>query len=186
MGYWNTRGLRGNAFEELINFTNERYRRLGVAVIQKIPTPITPVKMDSDKKLITLAYFDKQSTVDYIGAVQGLAVCFDAKESKQKSLPIQNIHQHQIEFMRDFNRQKGIAFLLVHMALYSKYWFLPLEVIEKYWDNAAKGGRKSIPMEAFEGRYEIKIKSGILDYLDGVNTYLMERERSKKAQNNAP
>lgn len=182
MGYWNTRGLRGNAFEELINFTNERYRRLGIAVIQKIPTPITPVQMDSDKKVITLAYFDKQSTVDYIGAVQGQAICFDAKESKQKSLPIQNIHQHQIEFMHDFNRQKGVAFLLVHMALYSKYWFLPLEVLEKYWNEAVKGGRKSIPIEVFEDRYEIKIQNGILDYLDGVNTYLIERKHIKNTE----
>ena len=31
MGYWNSRGLRGSAFEELINFTNEIYRRNGLA-----------------------------------------------------------------------------------------------------------------------------------------------------------
>ena len=80
MGYWNSRGLRGSAFEELINFTNEIYRRNGLAVVQKIPTPITPVKLDKDKR-ITLAYFDKQSTVDYMGAAQGIPICFDAKET---------------------------------------------------------------------------------------------------------
>jgi len=182
MGYWNSRGLRGSSFEELINFTNDRYRRIGIAVIQKIPTPITPVKMDSDKKIITLAYFDKQSTVDYIGAVQGLAICFDAKESKEKSLPIANIHEHQIGFMRDFEKQGGVAFLLVHMAMYSKYYFLPLEVLEKYWNSAMTGGRKSIPAEAFEEKYEIKAASGILDYLDCVNTYLLWKRQEK--QNN--
>ena len=86
MGYWNTRGLRGSTFEEIINFTNDRYRSAGLAVIQKIPTPITPVDFDTKKKVITLAYFDKQSTVDYVGVAQGHAICFDAKESRQKKI----------------------------------------------------------------------------------------------------
>ena len=39
--------------------------------MQKIPTPITPVRMDKEHRQITLAYFDQRSTIDYIGAVQG-------------------------------------------------------------------------------------------------------------------
>ncbi len=50
MGYWNTRGLRGSALEDLINFTNEFYRQKGLALFQKIPTPITPVEVDNKKK----------------------------------------------------------------------------------------------------------------------------------------
>ncbi|MBQ9519789.1 MAG: Holliday junction resolvase RecU, partial [Firmicutes bacterium] len=84
MGYWNTRGLRGSAFEELINMTNDVYKQRYVAIIQKIPTPITPVKLDKEHGQITLAYFDQQSTVDYIGVVQGIAICFDAKETREK------------------------------------------------------------------------------------------------------
>ena len=37
------------------------------------------VRMDKDHHQITLAYFEQRSTVDYIGAVQGIPVCFDAK-----------------------------------------------------------------------------------------------------------
>ena len=43
MATWNSRGLRGSTLEELINRTNEQYREKGLALIQKIPTPITPV-----------------------------------------------------------------------------------------------------------------------------------------------
>ena len=46
MGAWHTRGLRGSVLEDCINFTNEYYRQHGIAVIQKIPTPITPVEMN--------------------------------------------------------------------------------------------------------------------------------------------
>ena len=79
MGTWKTRGLRGSTLEEYINYSNEKYREAGLALIQKIPTPITPIEIDKGTRHITLAYFDKKSTVDYIGAVQGIPVCFDAK-----------------------------------------------------------------------------------------------------------
>ncbi len=101
MGTWNSRGLRGSTLEEMVNCTNEHYLEKNLALIQKIPTPITPVRMDEDHKQITLAYFDKRSTVDYIGAVQGIPVCFDAKECVADTFPFQNIHEHQITFMTE-------------------------------------------------------------------------------------
>ena len=80
MATWNSRGLRGSTLEDLVNRTNEQYAEKKLALIQKIPTPITPVRMDKENRHITLAYFEQRSTVDYIGAVQGIPVCFDAKE----------------------------------------------------------------------------------------------------------
>ena len=102
MSTWNTRGLRGSTLEDMINRTNERYREKGLALIQKIPTPITPIKIDKEHRHITLAYFEQKSTVDYIGAVQGVPVCFDAKECHVRTFPLQNVHPHQVEFMEDF------------------------------------------------------------------------------------
>ena len=113
MGTWTSRGLRGSALEDYINHTNEQYRNRGLALIQKIPTPITPVKIDKEQRHITLAYFDQRSTVDYIGAVQGIPVCFDAKECVADTFPLQNVHRHQVDFMEEFERQSGIAFLLI-------------------------------------------------------------------------
>ena len=105
MATWNSRGLRGSTLEEFINRTNEIYQENGLALIQKIPTPITPINIDKQTRHITLAYFDQKSTVDYIGAVQGIPVCFDAKECATDTFPIQNIHEHQIEFMREFEKK---------------------------------------------------------------------------------
>ena len=59
MGTWNSRGLRGSTLEEMVNRTNEWYLEKGLALMQKIPTPITPVKMDKEHRQITLAYFDQ-------------------------------------------------------------------------------------------------------------------------------
>jgi len=174
MGYWNSRGLRGSGLEDLINFTNDIYRQRGLALIQKIPTPITPVEVNNKERTITLAYFDKQSTVDYIGVVQGIPICFDAKETALKSLPIQNIHEHQIQFMEEFQKQQGVSFLLVQFTTVDEFYFLPFETLKDYWDGAQKGERKSIPYQAFEKRYQIENKGkAVLNYLEAVNTYLV-------------
>ena len=87
MGTWNSRGLRGSTLEDMINHSNEVYREKKLALIQKIPTPITPITIEKSTRHITLAYFDQKSTVDYIGAVQGIPVCFDAKECAVKTFP---------------------------------------------------------------------------------------------------
>ena len=36
---------QGSTLEELINRSNEQYREKGLALIQKVPTPITPVRI---------------------------------------------------------------------------------------------------------------------------------------------
>lgn len=171
MGYWNSRGLRGSALEEKINFANEIYRKKGLALFQKIPTPITPVQVDNKKHTITLAYFEQQSTVDYIGIVQGIAVCFDAKETAQVRLPVQNIHSHQIQFMEDFQKQGGLSFLLVAFTAMQKCYLLPFSVLKQYWEGAFSGERKSIPHSAFEEKYEITETGGTLHYLAAVSRY---------------
>ena len=169
---FSNRGLRGSTFEEMINFTNERLRNNSLAIVQKVPTPITPVEINKESRTITLAYFEKKSTVDYIGVVQGIAICFDAKETRQKSLPVGNIHRHQIEFMEEFVNQRGIAFMLVNFMLYDQFFFLPFARLKSFWDAAQGGGRKSIPYEDFDKKYLVEYSGGYLRYLDAINTYL--------------
>ncbi len=173
MGYWNSRGLRGAGLEELVNFTNEEYKNKKLAVVQKVPTPITPVKIDKDTSTITLAYFEKQSTVDYIGAAQGMPICFDAKETTGKSLPFGNIHTHQVEFMQAFEEQGGIAFFLVYFKDMDEYYYLPLKDFIKAYNECLKCGRKSLPCTGFRKDLKIVCKNGLLDYLEALNTYLV-------------
>ena len=54
MPTWNSRGLRGSTLEELVNLTNELYTEKNLALMQKIPTPITPVKIDSESGQIKI------------------------------------------------------------------------------------------------------------------------------------
>ena len=173
MAYWATRGLRGSAFEELINFTNQLYLQRGLAVIQKVPTPVTPITVDNKTHTITSAYFEKKSTVDYIGVANGTALCFDVKETKCKNLPVKNIHRHQLEFMDAFKKQKGVSFLLVQFHFADAIFLLPIENLVKHWDQANKGGRKSIPYDAFDPALRVESKNGFpAHYLDTLQNYL--------------
>lgn len=177
MGYWHSRGLRGSHLEECINQTNQIYLDQGLAVVQKLPTSIKPVELDPERGTIKLAYFDEKSTVDYMGNVQGIPICFDAKETSQQRLPIANIHEHQMDFMDAFERQEGLSFLIVWFRQPDEYYLLPYPRLKEHWDAAQNGGRKSIPYAAFEQRYKLGRQGNILvHYLEGINTYLNEKE----------
>lgn len=177
MATWNSRGLRGSTLEELINRTNEKYAENGLALIQKIPTPITPVRMDKEHHQITLAYFEQKSTVDYIGAVQGIPVCFDAKECAADTFALQNIHEHQVRFMGQFEKQGGISFFLIYYTAKDLFYYLPYEMLRFFWNRAKEGGRKSFRYEELNPEYVIPKKSGILiPYLDLLKKDLDERE----------
>ena len=177
MGTWNSRGLRGSTLEEMVNHTNERLREKGLALIQKIPTPITPVKIDKEHRHITLAYFEKQSTVDYIGAVQGIPVCFDAKECVADTFPLQNIHEHQVQFMTDFEKQGGISFLLIYYSAKDLLYYMRFSEILKFWNRASEGGRKSFRFEELDLRFFMEVRWGaLIPYLDAINMDLEIRE----------
>ena len=177
MPTWNSRGLRGSTLEELINRTNEKYRDNKLGLIQKIPTPITPINIDKANKQITLAYFDQKSTVDYIGAVQGIPVCFDAKECAKDTFALANIHEHQVKFMDEFEKQGGIAFFLIYYSALDIFYYLKLDKLMEFWDRKDKGGRKSFRFEELDESYIIPHKHGVMvPYLDLINKDLQERE----------
>ena len=177
MATWNSRGLRGSTLEELINRSNEQYREKGLALIQKIPTPITPVRISKETRQITLAYFEQKSTVDYIGAVQGIPVCFDAKECKEDVFPLANVHEHQIQFMTEFERQEGIAFLIIFFSGRNEFYYLPLRELKKFWDRMNHGGLKRFRYEELNPAYFLPHHSGILvPYLEGIRRDLEERD----------
>ena len=180
MATWNSRGLRGSTLEELVNVTNERYAEAGLALIQKIPTPIKPIQIDKESRHITLAYFDQKSTVDYIGAVQGIPVCFDAKECAVKTFPLQNVHEHQIRFMKEFEEQGGIAFIILHFTALDEMYYMPFRDLEKFWKRMEAGGRKSFTYDEIDKTYQIRASRDILvHYLETIQKDLTERDSAQ-------
>ena len=178
MPTWNSRGLRGSTLEDLINHTNERYAQQNLALIQKIPTPITPIEIDQESRHITLAYFDQKSTVDYIGAVQGVPVAFDAKECKSDTFSLQNVHPHQIDFMGGFEKQDGVTFLLIYFTSHDVFYYLRYALLMEFWNRRENGGRKSFRMEELEEKFFFSSPNGLwVPYLPMLQKDLEIRDR---------
>ena len=177
MASWKSRGLRGSMLEEMINITNSKYREKQLALIQKVPTPITPINIDKESKQISLAYFEQKSTVDYIGVVQGIPICFDAKECAGDSFSLNNVHEHQIQFMKEFEEQEGIAFLLIYFKKHDIYYYLTFDILAGFWKRALEGGRKSFRFDELDISYKIDIHNGLcVHYLEQLQRDLSDRE----------
>lgn len=175
MATWGGHGLRGSTLEDMINRTNDAYRLRKLALIQKVPTPITPVEIN-DKSQITLAYFDQKSTVDYIGVVQQVPVCFDAKECASESFPLQNIHSHQLKFMEDFESQGGVAFFILFFTQSDVMYYVSFARMYGFWERMLKGGRKSFKREEISSEFVLRREGEYLcHYLEGLASDLKSR-----------
>ena len=158
MATWNSRGLRGSTLEEFINRTNEKYLENGLALIQKVPTPITPINIDKATRHITL-------------------VCFDAKECNTDTFPLQNIHEHQVVFMENFEKQMGIAFFLISFTARDEFYYLRFAKLLEFWNRAKEGGRKSFRYEELEPDFFLRKSRGVLvPYLDAMQKDLAMRD----------
>ena len=182
MASWNSRGLRGSVLEENINLTNEKYLREDLALVQKIPTPITPMEIEQTTRHITLAYFDKKSTVDYIGVVQGVPICFDAKECAGESFPVENVKEHQMEFMKNFEKQEGIAFFIIYFSNVEIYYYVPYRDMLVFWERAKNGGRKSFRREELDESYRIPmLNQAYIHYLTMLSKDLESRDEEPES-----
>ena len=180
MATWSSRGLRGSTLEDLVNQTILQLREDNLALIQKIPTPIKPMNIDRETRHITLAYFDQKSTVDYIGAVQGSPVCFDAKECAVDTFALQNLHAHQVDFMTAFEKQGGVSFLLIYYTGRHMCYYLRYQEMMRFWKRMEEGGPKSFRFEELSSPYFVPSSGGTaLHYLKCLDKDL--RERSEKS-----
>ena len=168
---------RGMGLENILNQTNELYRLQKRAVIHKKPTPIQVVKVNYPARSaaqITEAYFRQASTTDYNGVYKGRYIDFEAKETKNKtSFPLKNIHEHQLEHMKECCEQGGIAFVIFYFSSLKEYYLLEYKWIEQFVHDSSKK-RQSIPLTYIKEHgqpIELSLQM-TLNYLDAVDALL--------------
>lgn len=160
---------KGKAFEEEVKIANRQYKARGIALVQKISTPWQVIRKG---KQIVSAFPEGKSTLDFRGTVRhGIPISFDCKETKdERGLPLRNIADHQIEYMRQALGVGEITFILCYVKPLDKRYFIPGDDVIEYWDrwqrNKGKRGFNLIPVVDMK---EIRSNSGIiLDYLEGL------------------
>jgi len=147
---------------------------MNAAKITQMPTPVKIQKVIGNKVTGILL----QSTVDFHGTMApGRPIYFDAKQTKVKNLPLQNVHEHQVNYLIAQQRLGAICFLVVDFVTENKFYVLPLSVFIDYWHQSNNGGRKSIPLDVFqEHGFQIPTHLGYLDYLLPVAQVLSKGE----------
>ncbi len=169
----------GMTLENDIEITNDHYLRTNRAVVYKKPTPIQVVNVNypaRNKAKIVEAYYKIPSTTDFNGVYKGYYIDFDCKETKSKtSIPLKNIHPHQIAHLKSIDEQQGIGFLIVYFSSYDEYYYLPFAVLYHYHKESLTNGRKSIPYEVFKKEgYLIPFSlNPRIDYLTIIDKYIL-------------
>ena len=175
LNFKNTYANRGMGLEDDINETNKYYRDYDIALIYKKPTPIRIVKTNYQNMRIVDGFFEMPSTLDYNGLYNGYYIEFDAKETNSKtSYNLNNIHKHQLEYIRKLINHKGIVFLIVRFSLLNEDYIITGEKLINFVDNNT---RKSIPIDFFRNEcYRLEIKySPRLDYIKIVDKIIKEK-----------
>lgn len=157
----------GKGLQTLIDYTNKQYFNQGVADVRLVPTPFQitgagsrPGEMRGRKM--------RGEWVDYVGIGDGRALAFDAKETKEKSFPLKNLEDHQFAFLKSWYEKGACTFLIVQFTnKFQEIYLLPFKTLEKYWEDAAAGGRKSIPYAEFMENCDLiePSRGFALDYL---------------------
>ncbi|PCK21080.1 Holliday junction resolvase RecU [Bacillus pumilus] len=180
---------RGMTLEADLNETNQYYLLNGIAVIHKKPTPVQIVNVDYPKRsaaVIKEAYFKQSSTTDYNGVYKGRYIDFEAKETKSTtSFPLKNFHAHQIEHMKQVEKQGGICFVII--SAFGSVYYLSASDLFFFWERQQQNGRKSISKdELMEAGHLMTLGySPRIDYIKVVETLHFSDEseqhlRSKK------
>lgn len=169
---------RGRSFEQLIEHSNKQYQVKGKALIQKVPTPWRVIRRG---KQIVSAHPAEKSTVDFVGVADGKAIAFDAKSTRELTrFPLSNIEAHQMVFLQHFHDQGGRAFVLIEFAKIYEVYLVPFVKLREYWNNAQKGGRKSIPYDDMNLFPRITSGNGVaLDYLAALDENLENYDFNK-------
>ncbi|MBQ1843532.1 MAG: Holliday junction resolvase RecU, partial [Lachnospiraceae bacterium] len=86
------------------------------------------------------------------------------------------IHEHQMTFMEDFEKQDGISFFLIYFSHREIYYYMRFEEALKFWNRGRSGGRKSVRIEELDDEFFFSSSNGyFLPYLDMINKDLGKR-----------
>lgn len=111
---------RGQTLEEFLTFSNNGYRRSGVAVVWKVPTAFKPVRNAYGQ--VVNCKVEGKSCVDYLGRLGSTPLAMEAKETKSDSIRFDAVQDHQADFLTDYQgREEAISIVVVSFNLNSFY-----------------------------------------------------------------
>lgn len=185
-----SRANRGQPFEELLRFANERYKQSGVAMVEKQATEFIPIRGKSGK--IVSAKVERKATVDFLGRYKHYPIAIEAKNTNDNSIRFDRIEEHQADFMDAFTAEPGtIGLVLLSFGL-KRFFVIPWTFWQAAYNARVRPGanrtaattvsafgetwtipkKKSVRMDEIPPAFEIPNH----DYIFGLH-YLKDAER---------
>lgn len=129
---------RGKHSERAVEKINQLYKKLGLAVIEKVAVPSIHMSLRTRSlqnflKKGEYVAIRQPSTVDYQGCLRGgKTVAFDCKETRKDYLPAKNFHEHQWQYLKDMDSLGAVCFLLVVLRRTFKMevYKVPISIID--------------------------------------------------------
>ena len=79
--------------------------------------------------------------------------------------------------MENFEKQGGISFLIIYFSGRNELYYMTFSEIQKFWQRAQDGGRKSIRLEELNPAFFMNLKNGcFVPYLEAIQKDLDQRE----------
>lgn len=166
---------RGQTWEAFLEYCNDIYKNRGEGIIVKQNTHFIPIRDHRGK--VVGCKVDKKAICDYLGMFHGQPVAIEAKESKQGNIRFDAVQMHQAEFLEEFERMGGRAFVLVSFD-FKRFFCIPwyywyawyVEQTYNFGVESARGwkvpNKKSVRPEELMPEWEVKAgPNGMLDYL---------------------
>lgn len=160
---------RGKGFEQALIATNNGYHAKGWAYVEKVEPTIQITQEIPPNRVI--GFKKEKGFADFFGCSNGRALAFEAKKTNNRTnFPLSNIKQHQIDCLRYWKDQGGIAFFLIYFEKLEECYLLKVDQVAEWWEKMNKGGRKSIPYQYFLLECElVKTARGVpFDYLSCI------------------
>lgn len=155
----------GAAFERQIEISLAWYKRNDIAVIDKTPEPMKPIKPMGAGRFV--ACYTHAAQVDYAGTLTGgRSVRFEAKATTSGRFEYKRVSGEQLKNLCDHAKRGACCFVLCAFAadrVYRLPWWaweqFPETLGRKYWTEADAdtiGARK------------LKVVAGHINILDGI------------------
>ncbi|WP_031542996.1 Holliday junction resolvase RecU [Mesoplasma photuris] len=156
---------KGAFLEEIISITISKYTDQKIAIISKIPTNINFANIENN--VIKKAYFALNTNCDYIGLWNGRYLEFEAKETYEKVFKYSLLRSNQIKKLNDVDQMGGIAFIIVYLGYYDRFFLIKWNILNNY----ISSNKKSITIDWFElYAHELFINENLkLDFIEKLN-----------------
>lgn len=134
---------RGQTLEEIIRYTNDRYRMDGLATVCKIPTEFIPIR-DASGRVVSCKV-KTRSTVDFIGRVGTMPLAAEAKETRSDSIRFDEVQDHQASFLTAYEGHgEAVSIVVVSFSL-NGFYVVPWpfwKAARDAWKEAQRFGKK--------------------------------------------